>query len=346
MTLPTYHRWGMTIPGAVEEELEHSGHRCLDRKTPLKDVDIPVLPVDDHPENHPSNEQVQPQSTPEVDHQAGCGHHDQTGRPTPADYIERIPIVGMYNLVHAESNCESRFWIFILVSATVITGLYVVPTILAYAQYQTVLEISHQEDQALQFPPIFFCLLHVFNGTFLYNDINKDNVYWKLKNDTRLARIGRNAGMDWKEYYHWALAFGISNPLDSEFLPNASRRLAAINEMIYKSATYHGANWTEWRVKYKHAMITCENIFSMCTFNGQSFPCCYDSSFGYPTVISKCFKINVSTLIPCVKIEFQLHILSDQRRIFWHRPKIKLHSIKPIDAICDKQSRSFTIYPI
>lgn len=307
--------YDQAIPGAIAGEGEETPTIAVDTCTQPRAIGRMVGA--DHPEHHhpalndrklarmaamARMELIEacPEETTGKPHRASLPTNTQphaSRRPTPRDYAERIPIVGMYNLVNAEYTWETRLWIVTLASAAVLTMVYIVPTVIDYAQFQTVLEVSHREDHVSPFPPVHFCVLHAFNGTFLYNDLLKNGVYGKLRNDTRLTRIGRIAGMEWEYYYHATLAFGISNPLDSTFLPdyNASR-IAALNEMIYRAVQYHGSNWTQYRSKYQQAMVTCENVFKMCTFNEVRFPCCYDGSYGYPSVYAKCYKINVKTI--------------------------------------------------
>lgn len=266
------------IPGAVPEAPEET----------LAEPDHQRQEEEGHPnpqERHPHPQPPPSQTTPDSLHPV---------KPQPRDYLKRIPIVGLQNLLYADTMLEIRFWIIILIFAAVTTVAYLVPTIVNFAKFQLVLDVHQIAEPDLPFPPVYACTSNSINDTYVRNLVMKVQDKWIR--DARLLRLIRNGDRDPAYFIDDVLAYATISPSAERWFDLG--RISVFNEFLHKVVAAHGSEWPGYKNVYQQSAYACENVLHKCKYNGIEFPCCADGKYGQLTGTTICFRINVRSYLP------------------------------------------------
>lgn len=217
--------------------------------------------------------------------------HTTPTPPTPRNYLERIPVAGLYNYLYAQQYKERCFWAVILLVSTAFTALYLTPGIAEYLKQTTVLEVRHPTEPRLPFPIVYVGVIDGINGTYINGRFA--GITSELEADKRRQQLARNRGWTSQQMTQLAITYMTTSPLrDLSFLSKTD--IHTLHEVIYRSVLAFGSNWTGINTFYDEGMYRCPQVLRNCELNGIEFPCCHDGTKGYHAEISVFYKMNVS----------------------------------------------------
>lgn len=211
--------------------------------------------------------------------------------PTPRTYLDRIPIAGLYNFLYADGRKEKLFWAVTLVLSTIVTLLYLVPNIIKYFSFVTVVEVRHSDNPKAPFPVFYAGLNDGLNGTYVYDRIGQ--VTPQLLLDKRMQRLARHLGMRVQDLIWHDINYNTATPLQDMFWLNTSW-VPTLNEATYRVLSAFGSNWTVLKEFYEEGMYKCDQLLRNCRLNSIEFPCCPPGIQGYNGAADVWYKFNVS----------------------------------------------------
>lgn len=239
------------------------------------------------PSSVSSSEQQQPSQRPVTSQSAApC---QQAKPPQPRTHLDRIPIAGLHNYLYADGRKERIFWAIVLIFSGAVTLTYIIPTMMTFLQFTTVLDVQLVTEADVQMPTIQVCVSGSLNRTYLEKIISK--YIPQLEKDERLIKLARSYKCSVAELIWWTYGYITLNPfVQSEQLKGL---MQAFNEVIYKMVAAFGSDWPGYKAFYDGVMLPCDALLHKCMFNNQKVSCCPTNDNRVMVTNDVCYKLEV-----------------------------------------------------
>lgn len=193
----------------------------------------------------------------------------QPKKPQPKTLLDRIPIAGLHNYLYADGRKERIFWAFVLLFSAAITLSYLVPSMMTFLKFTTVLDLQHVTENNMPMPTFQVCVSGSLNKSYLHQEFAKYAP--QLEKDKRLIELAKSYKILVKTLLFWTYGYITANPFGNTFGESEQKKGSnhANNEVIYKTVKAFSSKWPGYKSFYNGIMLPCTTVLHNCMFNNQ-----------------------------------------------------------------------------